>query len=307
MGRVAAVCISERKGTVKKDIGECLLIKEYGLKNDAHAGSGRQVSLLPAESVDRFRELMKDRADLIVSGVFGENILTYGIDYTLCPVGTRLRAGEALLEITQIGKQCHSDCEIRRIAGDCIMPREGIFARVLEGGMVKSGDEICIVEKRPFSACVLTASDRASVGAYEDRSGPAVEEILLKAGYEVKESVICSDDEEEVYSALVRLTDGVRPDVIFTTGGTGFSLRDRVPEATYRAADRSAPGIAEAIRAYSMNITKKAMLSRAASAIRGRTLIINLPGSPKAVNECMEFVLENIPHGLSLLRGEADA
>ena len=305
MGKIAAVCISEKKGTVKKDIGKCLLIKGYGLAGDAHAGSERQVSLLPLESVLRFRERVKGKVE-IPYGTFGENLLTEGIDYSKCPVGTMIRCGEALLEITQIGKKCHTSCEIRKIAGDCIMPTEGIFAKVLEGGYVTVGDEAQTVVKRPLSVCILTASDRAYYGGYEDKSGPVIKEICESSGYTTAETVVCPDDEDIIYNELIRLADDISPDMLLTTGGTGFSMRDRVPEATLRAAHRNARGIAEAIRAYSMKITPNAMLSRAESMIRGRTVIINLPGSPKAARECLEYILPTMKHGIELLRGEAD-
>ncbi len=305
MGSIAAVCISEKKGTVKKDIGRCLLIKGFGLAGDAHAGSARQVSLLPLESVLSFRERTRGRVE-IPYGAFGENLLTEDIDYSQCPVGTRIRCGEALLEITQIGKKCHTDCEIRRIAGDCIMPKEGVFAKVLEGGYISVGDTAQVVPERPFSVCILTASDRAFYGGYEDKSGPVIAELCTAAGFSVADTVLCADDEDMICEELIRLADKTASDIIFTTGGTGFSMRDRVPEATLRAAQRNAPGIAEAIRAYSMGITHKAMLSRAASVIRGRTLIVNLPGSPKAVKECLGFLLPELSHGIQLLRGEAD-
>lgn len=304
MGRIAAVCISEKKGTPKKDIGKCLAVKGFGMANDAHAGSERQVSLLPLESVVKFRE--KAKGIDIPCGTFGENILTEGIDYEKCSVGTRLRCGEALLEITQIGKSCHSDCLIRQTAGDCIMPREGVFAKVLEGGYITVGDGADIAGTKPLSAAVITASDRAYFGGYKDESGTVIQEICGKHGYTVIKDMVCCDNEDDVYRNIVDITDNFAPDLLITTGGTGFSLRDRVPEATLRAADRNAPGIAEAIRAYSMTITPKAMLSRAVSVIRGRTLIINLPGSPKAVQECLEYVLPHIGHGIELLRGEAD-
>ena len=109
-----------------------------------------------------------------------------------------------------------------------------------------------------------------------------------------------------IYKRLVEISDNDMPDVIFTTGGTGFSVRDRVPEATLKAGDRNVPGISQAIRNYSFNITPKAMLSRAESVIRKRTIIINLPGSPKAVKECLEFVVPTLSHGIDILRGEAD-
>lgn len=305
MGKVISVCISDKKGTVKKDVGECLLIKNFGLAGDAHAGSERQVSLLPYESFERFRRETEGKAD-ISYGVFGENLLTEGIDYAECPVGTRLQIGASLLEITQIGKICHSDCEIRRITGDCIMPKEGIFAKVLESGYVKAGDTVELYAEKPVTVAVITASDRAYYGGYEDRSGAVIIKKAEEQGYNVIKRTLLSDDEEDILNELVHIADNMCPDIIFTTGGTGFSARDRVPEATLRAADRNAPGIAEAIRTYSMTITPHAMLSRAASVIRGRTLIINLPGSPKAVEECLDFLLPGIIHGVELLRGESD-
>ena len=307
-GIVTAVCISERKGTVKKDVGRCMILKDFGLEGDAHAGSARQVSLLSAEQVEAFRERSGGVVEL-PPGVFGENLLIEGFDFKSLPVGTLFRINEVLLELTQIGKTCHTGCEIAKKTGECIMPREGVFARVLEGGEVKTGDKVELVEKAAtshFRAAVITASDRSFRGERPDRSGPKIAEIISKAGYEVIAQLLLPDDEERLVDALTSLCDKDKPDVIFTTGGTGLSPRDHMPEATQKVAERDVPGIAEAIRAYSLKITPNAMLSRAASVIRGRTLIINLPGSPKAVTECLEYVLPVLEHGLGILRGEAD-
>ena len=133
MGKVIAVCISEKKGTVKKDVGACRLIEEFGLEGDAHAGSGRQVSLLANEQVEAFRERSGGVVEL-PPGVFGENLLIEGYDLKSCAIGTGFRIGEVLLELTQIGKKCHSGCEIMQRTGECIMPKEGVFARVVKGG-----------------------------------------------------------------------------------------------------------------------------------------------------------------------------
>ncbi len=143
-GRVVAVCISEKKGTQKEDVGEVRLIKDYGVERDAHAGPGhRQVSLLALESAD----VMRGKGLDIDSGDFGENIVTEGLNLKLLNLGTKLKVGkDALLEITQIGKECHDRCAIYYKAGDCIMPREGIFSRVLNGGIVRVGDEIKILD-----------------------------------------------------------------------------------------------------------------------------------------------------------------
>ncbi|MBR6881147.1 MAG: MOSC domain-containing protein [Clostridiales bacterium] len=304
MGRVEAVCISPEKGTVKKDIGSCLLKEDHGLENDAHAGSARQVSLLSKESVDAFRERTEGRVDL-PAGVFGENLLISGFDFRTNPVGTRFGIGNVVLEITSIGKKCHSGCEIMKKTGDCIMPREGVFARVVRGGTVTKGDEVILVSI-PYSAAVLTASDRSYEGKREDLSGPAIREILVQRGYRITDTVLVSDDRDMIERELKRICDEGKTDVIFTTGGTGFSPRDNMPEATKAIADKDVPGISEAIRSMSMKITPNAMLSRAVSVIRGKTLIINLPGSPKAVKECLEFVLPPLSHGLGIMRGEQD-
>ena len=143
MAEVVAVCTSEKKGTVKRPVPEIRLRRNHGVVGDAHAGDWhRQVSLLANESVDKMKEKFPD----IPVGAFAENILTEGISLYTLPVGTRLRAGETLLEVTQIGKECHADCAIRQQVGDCVMPREGIFAIVLEGGTVRPGDPITVVE-----------------------------------------------------------------------------------------------------------------------------------------------------------------
>ena len=145
-GTVVAVCLSDVKGVVKKPVPEVFLKLNHGVVGDAHAGDWhRQVSLLADESVDKLRDRMPD----LPPGVFAENILTRGVDLHGLPLGTRLRVGSALLEVTQIGKVCHnSGCAIKKQTGDCVMPREGIFAIVLEEGAVKPGD---VVESAPES------------------------------------------------------------------------------------------------------------------------------------------------------------
>ncbi len=156
-----------------------------------------------------------------------------------------------------------------------------------------------------FRAGIITASDKGSTGAREDLSGPAIAEMIEPAGYEVVSIKVLADDEETLYQEMVRLADVEQVDVIFTTGGTGLSPRDNTPEATMRAATKNVPGIAEAIRAYSLSITPRAMLSRAVSVMRGQTLIINLPGSPKAVRESLEYILPTLAHGIEIMKGEA--
>lgn len=184
------------------------------------------------------------------------------------------------------------------------MPREGVFTVVLEGGEVKAGESIELIEADPdraFTAVWITLSDKGAAGEREDKSGPLIGEMLAEAGYNVVESMLIPDEPEMLKKQLIRLADQRQVNVILTTGGTGFAPRDRTPEATEEVCDRMAPGIAEALRAYSITKTPRGMLSRGVAGIRNRTLIINLPGSPKAVRECMEYLLTALDHGLEML------
>ena len=158
-------------------------------------------------------------------------------------------------------------------------------------------------EGRRFTAAVVTLSDKGYRGEREDKSGPLIRSILEENGYVVTETVLLPDEREMLEKELIRLSDEQRVNVIFTTGGTGFSPRDVTPEATAAVCDRMAPGIAEAMRWYSLQITPRAMLSRQASGIRKQTLIVNLPGSPKACREDLDFILPALGHGLGILLG----
>jgi len=143
MAKILGVCTSEKKGVQKVNVGKIELVENHGLKGDAHAGDWhRQVSLLSWEKIEDF----KNRGGKVKDGDFGENLIVQGIDLAKLPVGTKLKINEIELEVTQIGKECHQHCAIYHAVGDCIMPREGIFARVLSGGIVQINDEINIVE-----------------------------------------------------------------------------------------------------------------------------------------------------------------
>ena len=303
MGEIKAICISERRGTAKHPVETARLLEGYGIEGDAHGGNWhRQVSLLGLEKIEDFRK----RGAKVEFGAFGENIVAEGIDFRRLPVGSWIGMGEAVLELTQIGKGCHTHCAIYHSVGDCIMPREGVFARVLKGGIIRVGDRVEVLEREtpfPWQAAVITLSDKGAAGERKDESGPAIAARLRENGYEVVETILLADDRERLENTLIRLADQRQLDLILTTGGTGFSPRDITPEATLAVAHRQAPGIAEAIRAASMNITPRAMLGRGVSVIRGKTLIINLPGSPKACQESMDVFLDTIPHAMGLLRG----
>ena len=299
MGKVIAVCISEKKGTQKHAVPSAKFLPDWGIENDAHAGKWhRQVSLLSHDKVEAFRA----RGAEVASGAFGENLVVEGIDFAALPVGTRFRCNDVLLELTQIGKECHSHCEIFKKMGECIMPTQGVFTRVLKGGEISEGDELVILPPA-LRAAVVTASDSGYVGQREDLSTPAAVELLEAAGYRVVHTVILPDDRAMLGAELKRLCDGDLADLILTTGGTGFSRTDCTPEATMDVVERPAPGIAEAMRLNSMKITPRALLSRAAAGIRRQALIVNLPGSPKAVRECLEYILPPLSHGMDILKG----
>ena len=158
---------------------------------------------------------------------------------------------------------------------------------------------------RALTAAVITLSDKGFRGEREDKSGPAIVEILEANGYRIIETVLLPDNQVRIEKELIRLSDQRQVNLIVTTGGTGFAPTDVTPEATMKVATRNAPGIAEAIRAGSLEITRRAMLSREASVIRNQTLIVNLPGSPKAVKESLGFVVDQLDHGIRILTGRA--
>lgn len=304
MSTIKAICLSEKKGTQKHPVPAARLVEDWGLEGDAHAGHWhRQVSLLSCEKIEAFRAKGAD----VAFGAFGENLVVEGYDFRSLPVGTRFQCGDALLEMTQIGKECHTHCAIYQVMGECIMPHEGVFAKVLKGGDIRVGDELVMLLPDPAvrRAAVVTLSDKGAKGERADESGPVLAKLLTEAGYEVVEELLIPDEQSRIQMELIRLSDGRQCHLVLTTGGTGFSPRDVTPEATLAVATRNAPGIAEAIRAYSMTITPRAMLSRGASVIRGGTLIVNLPGSPKAAREGAEYILPALGHGLDILRGTA--
>jgi len=306
MGRIEAICISNEKGERKTPVESAIVRADYGIESDAHAGSWhRQVSLLAAEDIQTVRDDLPN----IRPGDFAENIILGGLDLASLGLGSQLRLGrEAVLSITQLGKACHTPCRIFHLTGDCIMPRQGLFARVLEGGRICVEDDVEMLEVVPretFQAVVLTLSDRCSRGEAQDTAGPAaakrLEESLSAHVYATR---ILPDERRAIAESLKHYCDGHSIDLVVTVGGTGFSPRDVTPEATREVIDRPTPGLDEAMRAASLAKTPHAMLSRAASGIRGSTLIVNLPGSRRGAVENLDAILPAMGHGLKKLRGD---
>ncbi|MBR0059950.1 MAG: MOSC domain-containing protein, partial [Selenomonadaceae bacterium] len=242
MGKITALCVSERRGTQKIFVESARFVTEFGIDGDAHAGDWhRQVSFIGQAEVDAF----KARGAKVTAVSFGENIIAEGFRFKELPIGTRLRSGQVFFELTQIGKECHNHCAIYQQLGDCIMPREGVFARVLHGGEIKVGDELSLAEKIPLDAAIITVSDRGFYGLRdEDTSGDKCEELLRAAGYEIFSRATVPDVKKLIVDKLTELAD-IGVGLVLTTGGTGFSIRDVTPEATLEVCTRMAPGIAE--------------------------------------------------------------
>lgn len=302
MSRVVSINISPTKGTLKTPIPE-VNINERGIVGDAHAGAWhRQVSLLSKECIDFFG---RQSASTFNFGDFAENLTTEGIDLATVAIRDCLTIGDVELEITQIGKECHGGgCAVFRQVGKCVMPKEGIFTRVLRTGHIRTGDAI-VHHPRPLRIQVITLSDRASRGEYEDRSGPAIEEAVqthfADSRWHPKVSrTILPDDAEQLQTAL-RTAFAQNVDVILTTGGTGIGPHDITPDVVAPLLDKQIPGIMEFIRVKHGERLPSALLSRAVAGVAGQTLIYTMPGSVKAVKEYLEVILPTLQHSLLML------
>ena len=304
-GTLLHVCMSSKKGIAKHEISSARFLMDHGMEADAHAGEWhRQVSLLAHTDI----EFMRAKGLKLKPGAFGENLVIDGVNTDDLGVGSQLRVGPLLLELTQVGKVCHTRCAIYYTTGDCIMPRTGLFARVVEAGEVTAGMPVEIVhrvDRATLQAAVITISDRCSAGQTIDTAGPAVAALLSsELGARIAWTKLVSDSESEIAEAIKDFSDR-RVDIILTAGGTGPDVRDVTPEATRKVLDRELPGLAEAMRAASSAKTPNAWLSRAVAGIRRETLIVNLPGSKKAAVENLEAILAVIAHAVKILRKES--
>ncbi|MBM4142653.1 MAG: molybdenum cofactor synthesis protein [Lentisphaerae bacterium] len=295
--RVLSVNVSAEKGTPKRPVPE-IRIDEAGVAGDAHAGPWhRQVSILSREIIAEFEPRLGRE---IKPGELAENVTVEGADLRAVCMLDRFLSEGLELEVTQIGKACHGDgCAIFREIGACVMPGEGVFCRVIRGGSLRPGDRL---EHRPraLRIGIVTMSDRASRGVYEDRGGPRIRELtacfLRERRWRPEFEMRVLPDERP---ALVRELEAARDrglDVVFTTGGTGIGPRDVTPEAVQAVADKVIPGIMEHIRVKYGAEKPNALLSRSVAAVARRTLIYALPGSVKAVEEYVPEILRTLEH-----------
>ncbi len=286
---VESINISREKGTTKTPVDR-IHIGPMGCDGDAHTGYWhRQISLLGMEQIERFSETIGRR---LRPGEFAENLSTRGLDLSHVAVMDRLILGGVTLEVTQIGKECHSGCAIFEEVGACIMPKEGIFARVIHDGDITMGMTGEFIP-RPLKIHVITLSDRASQGVYTDRSGPRIVALLEEyfANHRYHQSIttaLIPDDPEKLMDQLCE-AEQCGADFIITTGSTGIGSRDIAPETVTDFCDKLIPGIMEHIRVKYGTRKPGALLSRGVAGIKGTIFIMTFPGSVKA---CEEYFTE---------------
>jgi len=302
--KVLSVNISEKKGIVKKPVDKIELNSE-GIVGDAHSGRWhRQISILANENIVEFA---KEHGTIFEYGEFAENITTEGLNVADLSLLDNLQIGETLIEFTQRGKKCHGDdCAVYRKAGRCVMPKAGIFCRVINGGIIRSGDVVKVI-KKPLKIDIITLSDRAFSGEYKDRSGIEIKNLLdahfAESDFFAKfANILIPDDPEELTEKVEKsLASGT--DIIFTTGGTGISERDITPDVIKPMLHREIPGIMEFIRTKYAEEIPSAMLSRSVAGIIDKTLIFTLPGSVKAVSEYTMEITKVINHAILSIKG----
>ncbi|MFA5780769.1 MAG: molybdenum cofactor synthesis domain-containing protein [Bacteroidales bacterium] len=300
--KILSVNISEKKGTIKKPVDE-IVVNELGVKNDAHSGSWhRQVSLLGMESIEKFSKEAKRKINY---GEFAENITTQGFELYKSNILDRFKSGNVILEVTQIGKECHgTSCNIFKEVGNCVMPKEGIFCRVIKGGKLKAGDEITYVPK-VYKVAIITLSDRASRGEYSDRSGPRIKEYItehfFKSNHQTDIDYTLIPDDPRLLKEKLQELKVKKIDIIFTTGGTGIGSKDFTVDVVKPLFDKEIPGIMDFIR-YKYGAEKpNALISRSVAGLVGKTIIFTLPGSVKAVDEYMTEITKVLNHLIYML------
>ena len=301
--KVVSLNISKEKGTIKIPVND-FKIDERGVIGDAHAGHWhRQVSLLAKESILKIG-IKHNR--IFKNGEFAENVTTEGIELINISLLDRFKIRDILLEVTQKGKKCHSGCEIFKEVGDCIMPKEGIFCRVLSTGEVKKGDTIEYLKKL-LKIKIITLSDRASTGEYKDKSGPIIKQLVAdffnSTSWHISiETNILPDNPEKLKDEILKSVDK-KTDIIITSGGTGIGPKDFTPYVVGPLCDKFIPGIMEHIRLKYGKDQPNALLSRSIAGIKKYSLIYTLPGSPRAVREYMKEIFPTLEHSILMLHG----
>ncbi|MCK5807466.1 molybdenum cofactor synthesis protein [bacterium] len=306
--KVEGLYVSKESGVVKQPVDE-LIVDEFGALNDAHRGSWhRQISILSQESADRFN---REQGTDFSYNLFAANMVVSGLDISKVALFDKIRINDLLLEITQIGKKPHAyNSPVYEKTGTNIMFTEGLFCRVLSPGDVEAGyiGEIISI---PFTLSVITLSDRASQGVYEDLSGPAIEAALTShfdaTRFVVEiERQLLPDNREMLKRALLKdIEDKVY--AVFTTGGTGIGPRDITPDVVIALANeyggKAIPGVMEMIRVKYGATIPSALLSRSVAFLIGQTVIFTLPGSVKAVADYMTEILPLLEHAVMMVEG----
>jgi molybdenum cofactor synthesis domain-containing protein len=299
---IKQINISEKRGTAKHSVEKAEII-DTGIKGDSHAGDWhRQITILSDESVKKFE---KETGRKTKSGEFAANVLISATDIKEVRLGDRFVLNNAAVEVTQIGKEPHYyDSPVLKETGWNIMFDEGMFCKVIKTGVISIGDRVEHI-KKPLKIHIITLSDRAYRGVYEDKSGPKIKEKLEEHFKDIEAEIssqIMPDDKEMLQRSMEKAVSEYA-DIIFTTGGTGIGPRDITPEVVTEFSDRLIPGIMDQIRIKYGQTIPNALLSRSVSGIKEKTLIYALPGSVRAVDEYMNEILLTIDHLIKMAYG----
>ena len=298
--KVLSVSLSSERGT-KKPVKE-LQLNSKGIVGDVHAGIwNRQISIIDISHINLFKELTSGRDTEF--GEFAENITSEGLHDIDFQTFDQLKIGDAILEVTQVGKPFHDKF---RELGNYVMPRVGVFCRVKKEGTIKADDKIEYIPK-VYKALIVTLSDRASAGEYEDLSGPKISEMLdsylkkLGVRYQIDKEII--PDSKEKLTEILEQAKKNKYDIIITTGGTGIGKRDITVETVQAMLDKEIPGVMEMIRMKYGMLKPNALLSRGIAGVMDDSLVYTLPGSVKAVEEYMTEILKTLNHLIYMLHG----
>lgn len=300
--QIIAINLSVKKDHPRSRVTKAL-IDGNGMVGDSHSGkTHRQICILGQESLDRFEQRTGHQ---IPPGTFGENLTISGIDLCQVAVLDRLAIGEVMLEITQVGKKCYGEvCKIFCQVGECAMSKEGVFARVIAGGAIEVGMAVKYI-LRPLKILIITCSDRASSGHYQDQSGPAAEKLIQQFFSDKRwhldiHKLLIPDDALQLRTALQRAIQE-KFAMIFTLGGTGVGPRDITPEIVMEVCDKVIPGIMTNIRMKFGADNPLALLSRSVAGIAKTTQVYTLPGSVQAVTEYLTEIFKTVEHLIYML------